>query len=88
MSWSANFDGVKSAEGLDAEKATDMTPPVEELGLKAQRDFDNAREAAARILADGSLGEGPFRVIVSGHHDPHQDGPNDYIQVNVSRQVE
>lgn len=88
MSWSARFEGVEAAEDLDPEKAINLTPSdLETWGTKSTRDFDSARDAAAIIVEQGSLGEGLFNISVSGHHDPHQDGPNDFITVTVHREA-
>lgn len=74
MSWAKVVD--TTPEGLAADLNPDSRPDEGDYGFpEAMEQYEHARRAVKRIVDGGAVGNGPIRVIITGHANPDHEQP-------------
>lgn len=88
MSWSASGT-ITSKEGEPTKVEITGSPQSGHGGPESQRALDAARTAAQRLIETGIVGEGQFRVCLSGHSNPENKPAagwsNDFVSITIGQ---
>jgi len=93
MSWS--FSVIATKESADAALNTAAESEIDNImrsdsGAEMLAQAEQATYAAVRLIKSGCLGDGPFRISLSGHanpgHQPRDGWADDAISISIAAQ--